>query len=143
MAFRENKELLRFCRFALISLLISLAEGGNHAVIGSIVSGKSTLLPQNVFTGYLTQFALAQYDRVPEDIAENRWENLLTTENKRININQGVRSFDLNDLKQHTIDSRIFVYVHRNDNYVKPEAVITGGYFTDTTVFGDLVLSKK
>ena len=49
----------------------------------------------------------------------------------------------LNDLKQHTIDSRIFVYVHRNDNYVKPEAVITGGYFTDTTVFGDLVLSKK
>ena len=92
---------------------------------------------------YITSIAAAQFDRVPEDIAENRWENLLTTENKRININQGVRSFDLNDLKQHTIDSRIFVYVHRNDNYVKPEAVITGGYFTDTTVFGDLVLSKK
>ena len=92
---------------------------------------------------YITAVSAAQFDRVPEDIAENRWENLLTTENKRININEGVRGFDLNDLKQHTIDSRIFVYVHRNDNYVKPEAVITGGYSTETTVFGDLVLSKK
>ena len=96
---------------------------------------------------YITSVAAAQYDRVPEDIAENRWENLLTTENKRINMNEGlnagVRGFDRADSGQHLIDSRIYVYVHRNDNYVKPEAVITGGYFTDATVFGDLQLDKK
>ena len=96
---------------------------------------------------YITSVAAAQYDRVPENIAENRWENLLTTENKRINMNEGlnagVRSYDRSDSGQHLIDSRIYVYVHRNDNYVKPEAVITGGYFTDTTVFGDLQLDKK
>ncbi len=96
---------------------------------------------------YITSVAAAQYDRVPEDIAENRWENLLTTENKRINMNEGlnagVRGYDRSDSGQHLIDSRVYVYVHRNDNYVKPEAVITGGYFTDTTVFGDLQLDKK
>ena len=96
---------------------------------------------------YITRIAAAQYDRVPADIAENKWENLLTTENKRININDGlnggVRGFDKDDIKQHFIDSRIFVFVHRNDNYVKPEAVITGGYSTDTTVFGDMVMSRK
>ena len=58
-------------------------------------------------------------------------------------LNGGARSYDKDDSSQHLIDSRIFVFVHRNDNYVKPEAVITGGYSTDTTVFGDLVLSKK
>ena len=96
---------------------------------------------------YITSVAAAQYDRVPEDIADNRWENLLTTENKRINMNEGlnagVRGYAKDDKGQHLIDSRIYVFVHRNDNYVKPEAVITGGYFTDTTVFGDLVLNKK
>ena len=96
---------------------------------------------------YITSISAAQYDRVPEDIAENRWENLLTTEKKRINmnagLNAGVRGYDADDLNQHLIDTRIFVFVHRNDNYVKPEAVITGGYFTETTVFGDVVLNKK
>ena len=96
---------------------------------------------------YITSIAAAQYDRVPADIAENRWENLLTTENKRINMNEGlnagVRGYDRSDNEQHLVDSRIFVFVHRNDNYVKPEAVITGGYFTETTTFGDVVLSKK
>lgn len=96
---------------------------------------------------YITSVAATQYDRVPEDIADNRWENLLTTENKRINMNEGlnagVRGYAKDDKGQHLIDSRIYVFVHRNDNYVKPEAVITGGYFTDTTVFGDLVLNKK
>ncbi len=92
---------------------------------------------------YITSIAAAQYDRVPEDIAENRWENLLTTENKRINLNEGVRGFDKNDDKQHLVDSRVYVFIHRNDNYVKPEAVITGGYIKDTTIFGDVVLEKK
>lgn len=96
---------------------------------------------------YITSVAAAQYDRVPEDIAENRWENLLTTRKKRINMNEGlnagVRGYDRSEFRQHLIDSRIYVFVHRNDNYVKPEAVITGGYFTDTTVFGDVVLDKK
>ena len=58
-------------------------------------------------------------------------------------LNAGVRGFDRADSGQHLIDSRIYVYVHRNDNYVKPEAVITGDYFTDATVFGDLQLDKK
>ena len=96
---------------------------------------------------YITSIAAAQYDRVPADIVENRWENLLTTENKRINMNEGlnagVRGYDRSDNEQHLVDSRIFVFVHRNDNYFKPEAVITGGYFTETTTFGDVVLSKK
>ena len=92
---------------------------------------------------YITAISAAQYDRVPEDIAEVRWENLLTTDNKRINLNDGVRGHDYSDSAEHIIDSRVFVFIHRNDNYVKPEAVITGGYSTDTTIFGDLVLEKK
>ena len=78
---------------------------------------------------YITSVAAAQYDRVPENIAENRWENLLTTEKKRINMNEGVnagaRGYDRSDTGQHLIDSRIYVYVHRNDNYVKPINLIT------------------
>lgn len=93
---------------------------------------------------YITRISAAQYDRVPKDIAEYKWENLLTMDNKRINMNDGlnggVRGYDENDMYQHLVDSRIFVYVHRNDSYVKPEAVITGGYSTDTTVFGDVVM---
>ena len=58
-------------------------------------------------------------------------------------LNAGVRAYDKSDKGQHIVDSRLYVFVHRNDNYVKPEAVITGGYFTDTTVFGDLVLNKQ
>lgn len=92
---------------------------------------------------YITSIAAAQYDRVPADIAENMWENLLTTENKRINMNEGVRGFERDDKSKHLIDSRIYLFVHRNDSYVKPEAAITGGYFTETTTFGDVVLSKK
>ncbi len=92
---------------------------------------------------YITKVGAAQYDRVPADIAEYKWENLLTTDNKRINLNEGVRGFDLKDDEQHLRDSRVYVFVHRNDNYVKPEAVITGGYTTDTTTFGDVVLNKK
>ena len=92
---------------------------------------------------YITAIGAAQYDRVPADIAENKWENLLTTENKRINLNEGVTGYDRMDKKQHLVDSRVYVFVHRNDNYVKPEAAITGGYFTDVTVFGDVILSKK
>ena len=92
---------------------------------------------------YITSVAAAQYDRVPADIAENMWENLLTTENKRINMNEGVRGFERDDKSAHLIDSRIYLFVHRNDSYVKPEAAITGGYFTETTTFGDVVLSKK
>lgn len=95
---------------------------------------------------YITAVSAAQFDRVPADIAENKWENLLTTENKRINMNEGlnsgVRGFDPSDDEQHLVDSRVYVFVHRNDNYVKPEAVITGGYSTDTTTFGDVVLNK-
>ena len=96
---------------------------------------------------YITAVSAAQFDRVPSDIAEIKWENLLTTENKRINMNEGlnagVRGFDPTDDEQHLVDSRLYVFVHRNDNYVKPEAVITGGYSTDTTTFGDVVLNKN
>ena len=91
---------------------------------------------------YITAVSAAQFDRVPADIAENKWENLLTTEKQRIDLNAGVLAFDREDASQHLIDARVFVFVHRNDNYVKPEAVITGGYTTETTVFGDVVLNK-
>ena len=91
---------------------------------------------------YITSVGAAQYDRVPADIAENRWENLLTTENKRINMNDGALGFDQTD-GSHLVDSRIYVFVHRSDSYVKPEAVITGGYSTETTIFGDVVLGKN
>ncbi len=60
-----------------------------------------------------------------------------------VGLNAGVRAYDKSDKGQHLVDSRLYVFVHRNDNYVKPEAVITGGYFTESTVFGDLKLDKK
>ena len=91
---------------------------------------------------YITGISAAKYDRVPEDIAENRWENLLSTDNLKINLNEGNLGFDSTE-GRHLIDNRIYAFIHRNDNYVKPEAAITGGYTTDVTRFSDIVLSKN
>jgi len=91
---------------------------------------------------FITSVAAAKYDRVPADIAENRWENLLTTDDLTINVNDGYVGYDASP-DRHIVDSRIHLFVHRNDNYVKPKAVITGGYSTETTIFGDIALSKK
>jgi hypothetical protein len=91
---------------------------------------------------YITSVAAAQYDRVPEDIEDNRWENLLTTDKEQIDLNLGSIGYDGSD-EMHLVDTRLHAFVHRNDNYVKPEGVITGGYATDMTTFGDLVLTKN
>ena len=91
---------------------------------------------------YITSVAAAQYDRVPADIADNRWENLLTTQNEQVDLNFGNTGFDDSE-EMHLVDTRIHAFVHRNDNYIKPEGVITGGYATDQTTFGDLALSKN
>ena len=91
---------------------------------------------------YITSVAAAQYDRVPEDIADNRWENLLTTDNEKIDLNYGSVGFDGSD-EMHVVDTRIHAFVHRNDNYIKPEGVITGGYSTEMTLFGDMILTKN
>ena len=90
---------------------------------------------------YITSVAAAQYDRVPKDVAENRWENLLTTDKVPIDLNYGGVAWDDTE-EMHITDSRIHVFVHRNDNYIKPEGAITGGYTTDRTDLGDLVLNK-
>jgi hypothetical protein len=90
---------------------------------------------------YITSVAASQYDRVPADVADNRWENLLTTDKETVDLNYGSVAYDSSE-EMHIIDSRIHVFVHRNDNYVKPDGTITGGYTTDTTDVGDLVLNK-
>jgi hypothetical protein len=90
---------------------------------------------------YITSVAASQYDRVPADVADNRWENLLTTDKETVDLNFGSVAYDSSE-EMHIIDSRIHVFVHRNDNYVKPDGTITGGYTTDTTDVGDLVLNK-
>ena len=104
-------------------------------------NGKSTLLPQDVFSGYLTQFALAQYDRVPYntslagtmDDTQNTikpWEYVLLADGSRAaDLNEGTVAFKVESGTAHyAYDNRITMFAQRSDGSVKPAGEITGGF---------------
>ncbi|MBP5242551.1 MAG: hypothetical protein J6Z36_02550, partial [Clostridia bacterium] len=103
-------------------------------------TGANTLLPQDVFSGYLTQFALAQYDRVPYNsslvgTAETQnsvkpWEYVLLADGSRAaDLNEGTVAFKVESSTAHyAYDNRITMFVQRSDGSVKPAGEITGGF---------------
>ena len=112
-------------------------------------NGKSTLLPQNVFTGYLTQFALAQYDRVPYnsslagtmDDTQNSikpWEYVVLADNSRAaDLNEGTVAFKVESSTAHyAYDNRITMFTQRSDGSVKPSGEITGGFVAKNMTVG-------
>ena len=117
-------------------------------------TGASTLLPQDVFTGYLTQFALAQYDRVPYNSsvqstagaegAGKPWEYVLLADHSRaVDLNEGTVAFHADEDSPHyAYDNRITMFVQRSDGSVKPAGEITGGFVEKSMHVGSVYISQ-
>ena len=109
-------------------------------------TGASTLLPQEVFTGYLTQLALSQYDRVPyntslagtmEDTQNSvrPWEYVMLADGSRAaDLNEGTVAFI--NTAHFAYDNRITMFVQRSDGSVKPAGEITGGFVERSMTVG-------
>ena len=104
----------------------------------------STLLPQNVFTGYLTHLAFSESDRVPyndtvsvsSDGQDNMpWEYVMQADNAApVDLNDGAVSYS----PHHAKDIRISMFAQRSDGSVKPSGEITGGFVKERYAIGDL-----
>ena len=112
-------------------------------------TGAGTLLPQDVFSGYLTQFAMAPYDRVPYnsslagtvDNTQNSvkpWEYVVLADGSRAaDLNEGTIAFRVESSTAHyAYDNRIFMFAQRSDGSVKPAGEITGGIAQKNVTFG-------
>ena len=112
-------------------------------------TGASTLLPQNVFTGYLTHFALAQYDRVPYNSSlaattndtQNSvkpWEYVVLADGSgAADLNEGTVAFKVESSTMHyAYDNRITMFAQRSDGSVKPAGEITGGFVQKNVTVG-------
>lgn len=106
-------------------------------------TGANTLLPQDVFSGYLVQFALAQYDRVPYNTSQTSdtskaWEYVLLADGKRAaDLNEGTVAFKVESSTAHyAYDNRITMFTQRSDGSVKPAAEITGGFVQKNMTVG-------
>ena len=111
-------------------------------------TGSDTLLPQNVFSGYLTHLALAQYDRVPynsslakttnTEESKKPWEYVMLADHSRpVDLNEGTIAFKADsDTARYAYDNRITMFVQRSDGSVKPAAEITGGFVARNVTVG-------
>lgn len=76
---------------------------------------------------------------VPEDGVktglENSWENVLTVDNKTLNLSYGAYMFDGDNAIKSTAKH---LFVHRKGCTVKPAGLITGGVTGDTEEYGKL-----
>ena len=103
-------------------------------------TGSTTLLPQDVYSGYLTHFAMAQYDRVPYNTSlagtvntqstVTPWEYVMLADNSwAADLNEGTIAFKVEgDTARYAYDNRITLFVQRSDGSVKPAGEITGGF---------------
>ena len=118
-------------------------------------TGATTLLPQEVFSGYLTQFALAKYDRVPYNSSLNStlddtqnsmkpWEYVVLADGRGpADLNEGTIAFNTNSSTPHyAYDNRITMFVQRSDGSVKPAGEITGGFVSRTMTVGSGYLNS-
>ncbi|MBP1588091.1 MAG: hypothetical protein ILO53_06815, partial [Clostridia bacterium] len=99
-----------------------------------------------VFTGYLTQLALSQYDRVPyntslagtmEDTQNSvrPWEYVMLADGSRAaDLNEGTVAFI--NTAHFAYDNRITMFVQRSDGSVKPAGEITGGFVERSMTVG-------
>ena len=112
------------------------------------VNNAGTYLPQDVFTGFISSFALARYDRVPyntslastnSDSSVKPWEYVMLADNSRpCDLNEGTISFDTTDSYSHyAIDNRITMFVQRSDGSIKPAGEITGGFVDRSMAVGN------
>ncbi len=103
-----------------------------------------TDLPQDVFTGYISHFALAENDRVPYNGAvtstgetENaamKWEYVVDGGGAPVDLNAGAVSYT----PHHAKDVRIYMFAQREDGSVKPAGEITGGFVDEKYNVGEL-----
>lgn len=87
----------------------------------------------------INKLGISERDRVPD--MKELWENVLTSDNKRYNLNEGI--FTYKDGTQFLTDSRAYLYCKRQDNvnnYVKPGAAIVGGHCEESVTYGELYL---
>ncbi len=125
----------------------------------------STALPQEVFSGYISHFALTTDDRVPYSTSKgatksgnyltqamNRmngssggnskmpWEYvMLKDEAEHLNTNAGAVTFSTTVRVQ---DCRLTMFVQRSDYSVKPAGEITGGFVGSLYDYGRLDFKK-
>ena len=111
-------------------------------------NSRATYLPQDVFSGYYVNMALAEYDRVPyntsleatTETAETitPWEYVMLGDNsKHADFNVGAIAFKWNDDgANYAIDNRISMFAQRSDGSVKPSGEITGGFVGKTIPIG-------
>ena len=108
----------------------------------------NTLLPQDVFTGYITHLALTESDRVPYNstsAATNqssnayKWEYIMKNgDTEPVDLNEGAVSYS----PHHAQDIRISMFAQRSDGSIKPAAEITGGFIESKYNVGDLKFGK-
>ena len=118
-------------------------------------TGAATLLPQDVFTGYITHFAMAQYDRVPYnsslagtlDDTQNSikpWEYVMIAGGKiAADLNLGTVAFNTeNGSARYAYDNRITMFAQRSDGSVKPAGEITGGFVEKNITVGSAYIKS-
>ena len=89
----------------------------------------------------INKLGISERDRVPD--SKETWENVLTADNKRYNLNEGIVSFLKDSGKLYLMDARAYLYCRRQsnaDNYVKPGAAIVGGHSESSMTYGDLYI---
>ena len=116
------------------------------------LTGENTLLPQNVFRGYITNFAMGRYDRVPYNSSLTGtvntqdsikpWEYVMVMPEGNspkfpADLNEGTIAFKSDsDTCRYAYDNRIKLFVQRNDGSVKPAGEITGGFVEKNMTVG-------
>ncbi len=117
-------------------------------------TGKNTLLPQNVFSGYLTHLALGQYDRVPYNSALigtaniqdtiRPWEYVMLADGSRpADLNEGTIAFTVeSNTCRYAYDNRIKMFAQRSDGSVKPAGEITGGFVDKNVAVGSAYINS-
>ena len=111
-------------------------------------TGQSTLLPQDVYSGFYTNIALARYDRVPynttlpsttnTESSVLKWEYVLLANGSRhANLNEGTIAFQVDgETARYAYDNRITMFAQRSDGSAKPAGEITGGFVEKNLTVG-------
>ena len=121
------------------------------------VNNASTILPDTVFSGYITRLGFAENERVPyttlavdmDDIKQAKseglfedylpWEYVMISGDKqRVDLNDGVVLCN----GDYCTDSRISMFAQRVDMSVKAAGEITGGFIESTYDVGDVYIKK-
>lgn len=81
----------------------------------------------------------AERDFVPDNSANLIWENILTDTKAYCNFNDGVFASD----NGHSVDTREYLYLNRDDNSIKPGIKLPRGSSQSTMSYGELRLVSQ